>query len=74
MLEEKKSNIQEYMSIRSEMIGRIGAINSQSHTAILTIITVFAAGLSLKYDFPEKISNSGNGYNYYLIAFNVLDH
>lgn len=43
-------NIQEYTSIRSEMVQRISTINAQSHTAILTIITAFGAGITLNYN------------------------
>lgn len=45
-----KFNIQEYTSIRSEMVQRISIINAQSHTAILTIITAFGAGITLNYN------------------------
>lgn len=45
-----KFNIQEYTSIRSEMVQRISTINAQSHTAILTIITAFGAGITLNYN------------------------
>ncbi len=43
-------NIQEYTSLRSEIVQRISVINAQSHTAILTIITAFGAGLTLNYN------------------------
>lgn len=45
-----KFNIQEYTSIRNEMVQRISIINAQSHTAILTIITAFGAGITLNYN------------------------
>ena len=51
-------NTQEYISIRSEMCQRISAINAQSHTAILTIITAFGAGITLNYNAQvDKIDN-----------------
>lgn len=58
-------NIQEYISIRDEMIQRLAIINSQSHTAIITIITSFGAGISLKYEAQaEDIVN--------IISFNIM--
>ncbi len=58
-------NIQEYISIRDEMIQRLAIINSQSHTAIITIITAFGAGISLKYEAQaEDIVN--------IISFNTM--
>lgn len=43
-------NVQEYISIWSELVQRLSAINAQSHTAILTIITAFGAGITLNYN------------------------
>lgn len=58
MLGKFEFNIQEYISIRSEMCQRISAINAQSHTAILTIITAFGAGITLNYNAQvDKIDN-----------------
>lgn len=37
----------EYNSLRSELVSRIGLINSQSSTALTTIISTWAAGLTL---------------------------
>ena len=58
MLGKFEFNIQEYISIRSEMCQRISVINAQSHTAILTIITAFGAGITLNYNAQvDKIDN-----------------
>ena len=43
-------NIEEYTSVRQELITRISLINSQSNTALLTILSAWAAGISLKYE------------------------
>lgn len=55
----------EYSSLRSELVSRIGLINSQSSTALTTIISTWAAGLTLLIflsgqnnqlsDYPELI-------------------
>ena len=37
----------EYTSLRSELIARIGMINSQSHSAILTIVSTWVAGITI---------------------------
>ena len=37
----------EYNSLRSELVSRIGLINSQSSTALTTIISTWAVGLTL---------------------------
>lgn len=51
-------NTQEYASIRSELVQRLSAINAQSHTAILTIITAFGAGITLNYNTQvDQIEN-----------------
>lgn len=42
-------NIQEYSSLRNEITVRLSIINSQSNTALLTIISAWAAGIALKY-------------------------
>lgn len=42
-------NIQEYSSLRNEINVRLSIINSQSNTALLTIISAWAAGIALKY-------------------------
>lgn len=54
-----KFNIQEYTSIRNEVVQRISVINAQSHTAILTIITALGAGLTLNYNIQvNQIDNT----------------
>lgn len=60
-------NIQEYLSIRSELIQRISIINAQSHTAILTIITAFSAGMMLNYN---TINNENNVIEF--VALNII--
>ena len=57
MSKKPRFNDQEYISIRTEMIERISLINSQSHTAILTITTAWIGGISLlNYDVKIKIN------------------
>ena len=68
MLGKFEFNIQEYISIRSEMCQRISVINAQSHTAILTIITAFGAGITLNYNAQvDKIDNMAG-----FISLNII--
>lgn len=50
-------SIEEYNTLRQELIARIGIINSQSHTAILTILTVWGSGFALLSGVPKAFEN-----------------
>lgn len=62
MIDNIKFNNQEYMSIRAEMIQRLSVMNSQSHTAILTIVTALGAGLTLCFNTQRETVNNEVGY------------
>ena len=47
--------VEEYNTLRQEMITRIGLVNSQSHTAILTILTIWGSGFVLLANLPKII-------------------
>lgn len=51
-------SIEEYNTLRQELIARIGIINSQSHTAILTILTVWGSGFALLSGVPKAFENA----------------
>lgn len=57
MVDEIKFNTQEYASIRNELVQRLSAINAQSHTAILTIVTAIGAGITLIDTEVDQINN-----------------
>lgn len=61
-------NIQEYISLREELIQRLAIVNAQSHTAVLTIITAFAAGISLGYG--GEMNNVENSIDF--LFLNIL--
>lgn len=62
MNKKQKFNSNEYMSLRTELIQRLAIINSQSHTAIITIITAFGAGISLGYGGKMNAAENSIGY------------
>lgn len=68
MSKKYQFNMQEYISIRTEMTQRISIINEQSHTAILTIITAFGAGMTLNYDTIVNSENNVVGF----VALNII--
>lgn len=51
-------SIEEYNALRQEVITRIGIINSQSHTAILTILTVWGSGFALLSGLSKALENT----------------
>lgn len=63
-----KFNMQEYTSLRAEMIQRLATVNAQSHTAIITIITVFGAGVALRYNVPENADKNIAEF----VSFNII--
>lgn len=67
MIDEIKFNTQEYASIRNELVQRLAAINAQSHTAILTIVTAIGAGITLMDAQVDQINNEV-GY----ISLNII--
>ena len=58
----------EYNSLRSELVSRIGLINSQSSTALTTIISTWAVGLTLLI-FLFGQNNQLSGYTEIVIGF-----
>lgn len=68
MQENVKFDIQEYISLRNEIIQRLSAINTQSHTAIYTILTAFGAGITLYYN--EKFNQYFDTVSF--ISLNIL--
>lgn len=50
----------EYESIRNEMIQRINTINSQASTAIITILSTWAAALTLSLELIDKTDIPNN--------------
>ena len=51
---QKKFSSNEYNSIRAEMISRINVISTQTSTALITIISMWAAGFTLLVLYSQK--------------------
>lgn len=59
----------EYVSIRTEMIERIKLLNSQSFTALATIISFWAAGFTFKMSLVANNGNFSNSYEVIVMDF-----
>ena len=51
-------SFEEYNLLRQEIINRISIVNSQSHNAILTILTIWASGFLFLTNMSEKINEN----------------
>lgn len=68
----KQFSEDEYASIRNEMIQRINTINSQASTAVVTILSTWAAALTLSLELIKNIELAPNDLLLIIIIRTVI--